>query len=140
MSTPAATANSILNLIYRAIAWATIADNAGTSPATVLDIALHTAAPATVAQSSNEATYAGYARVQITRNAAGWSEPSGGSLNNASLFQFPIGGTGANQTITHVSVGAGGNIIHFGALAASRQVQEGITPQFGAGALVSTIT
>jgi hypothetical protein len=139
MSTSVATANSILDLIYRAAAWADIAENDGTSPATVLDIALHTAAPATNSQTSNEATYGGYARVSVARSGAGWSAPSGGSLSNAALIQFAECVSGSN-TITHVSVGVGGTIIHFGALSASRAVSTGIQPQFAASALVSSIT
>lgn len=40
-STP--TCNSIVNLMYRATAWANVADNAGSSPLTNTYVALHTA-------------------------------------------------------------------------------------------------
>ena len=139
MSTSVDSANSILNLIYRAAAWADVAENDGSSPATVLDIALHTAAPATSAQTSNEATFTSYARVSVARSGAGWSLASGGSLQNAALIQFPEC-TGGSNTITHVSVGISGTIIHYGALSSSRSVSAGIQPQFAAGALVSTMT
>lgn len=139
MSTSVATANSILDLIYRATAWADLAQNDGSSPATVLDIALHTAAPASNLQTSNEATYGAYARVSVARSAVGWNAPSGGSLDNAALIQFLECTSGAN-TITHVSVGNAGTIIHYGALSAPRAVSTGIQPQFAAGALVSSIT
>jgi len=49
-----------------------------------------------------------------------------------------VSGTGC--TITHVSVGISGNIIHYGDLASPRAVSAGIQPQFAAQALVSTIT
>lgn len=139
MSTSVSSANSILDLIYRATAWADLAQNDGSSPATVLDIALHTAAPASSAQTSNEATYGGYARVTVARSGAGWDAPSGGSLDNAALIQFAECTSGSN-TVTHVSVGVSDVIIHYGALTASRAVSAGIQPQFAAGALVSTIT
>lgn len=139
MSTPATTANSILDLIYRAIAWATIADNAGTTPVTQLQIALHTSAPATVSQSSNEASFGSYARVNVARSAAGWTAASGASLSNLAAIEFAEASSGP-QTITHVSVGAGGNIIHYGALTASRTIDSGIKPVFAASALVSSIT
>lgn len=139
MSTSVDSANSILGLIYRAAAWADMAENDATSPATVLDIALHTAAPATSSQSSNEATYTSYARVTVARSGAGWSAPAGGSLNNAALIQFAEC-TGGSNTITYVSVGNAGTIIHFGALGAARAVSSGIQPQFAATALVSTMT
>lgn len=139
MSTSITSANSILNLIYRAIAWAGLSDNAATSPATTLTIALHTAAPASSSQSSNEATYGGYSAITIARSAGGWSAASGGSLSNAALAQFAECTSGSN-VITHVSVCVAGTIIHFGALSASRTVSAGIQPQFAASALVSTIT
>lgn len=139
MSTSVDSANSILGLIYRAAAWADMAENDGSSPATSLDIALHTAAPATSSQSSNEATYTSYARVAVARSGVGWNAPAGGSLDNAALIQF-IECTGGTNVITHVSVGNAGTIIHWGALSASRSVSSGIQPQFAAGALVSTMT
>lgn len=139
MSTATTSANSILGLIYRAEAWADIAQDDGSSPATTLDIALHTAAPASSAQTSNEATFTSYARVAVSRSGTGWSAPSGGELSNAALIQFAEC-TGGSNTITHVSVGSGGTIIHYGALTASRAVSSGIQPQFAASALVSRIT
>jgi hypothetical protein len=139
MSTPATTANSILNLIYRAIAWATIADNASSDPVTTLDIALHTSAPATVSQSSNETSYGSYARFSISRSGSGWSAASGGSLANLVALEFPEATSGP-QTISHVSVGTDGNIIHYGALVSNRTIDSGIKPVFAVGALVSSIT
>lgn len=139
MSTSPDSANSILDLIYRAAAWADLAENDSSSPATNIVVALHTAAPATSSQSSNEATYSNYARVNVARSGSGWNAASGGSLDNAAQIEFPECGVTGN-TITHVSVGVGGTIIHYGALSASRAISSGIQPIFAAGALVSTIT
>lgn len=139
MPTAVNSANSFLNLIYRAVAWANLADNAASSPAATLDLALHTAAPASSAQTSNEATYTSYARITITRGPGGWTLPAGGSLNNVALAQFAQC-TGGTNTITHVSVGQGGTIIHYGALSAPVNVSNGIQPQFAIGACVVTIT
>lgn len=139
MSTAAGSANSLQNLIYRAVAWALVADNAGTTPATAIDIALHTAAPTTNVQTDSEANYGAYARIQINRNTGGWTAASAGALSNAALAQFPESTSGTN-VITHVSTGINGNIIHFGALSASRTITSGIQPQFAANALVSTQT
>jgi len=139
MSTAVDSANSILDLIYRATAWADLAENDASSPATNLVLALHTAAPATSAQTSNEASYTSYARVNVPRSGSGWTAASAGELDNVALIQFPES-TGGTNTITHVSVGVGGTIIHYGALAASRTVTSGIQPQFAIGALVSAIT
>lgn len=134
MSTSVTSANAILDLIYRAIAWADIAQNDGSSPATNIDVALHTAAPVTSSQSSNEATFGGYVRAQIVRSAAGWTAASGGSLATLALSQF-VECTSGSNTVTHVSTGVSGTIIHYGALSASRSVSAGIQPQFAAGAL-----
>lgn len=138
MPTGTNSANSLLNLIYRAIAWANVADNAASSPATALDIALHTAAPATTLQSSNEATYTSYARVAVAR-PAGWNAASAGSLDNVAIIQFPQC-TGGSNSITHVSIGIGGTIIHYGALVAPVAVSNTIQPQFAAGACDVTQT
>jgi hypothetical protein len=139
MSTSVSTANSILDLIYLATAWADMAENDGVAPATNIDIALHTAAPASSAQTSNEATYTGYARVPVLRNATGWDAASAAANANAALIQFAECTAGAN-TITYVSVGNNDIIIFYGALAAARAVSAGIQPQFADGALVTTIT
>lgn len=140
---PKATAicNSILNLMYRATAWANVADNAGTSPLTQVFLALHTAnlTAATGLQNENESAYTNYARKATSRSGTDWTAPSGGSLSNATLQQFPAcGATGS--TVTHVSTGiatSGATAAwHFGALNSSLAVANGITPQFNIGALV----
>lgn len=141
MSTATTSANAIQNLIYRAVAWANMADNASASPATAIDIALHTSAPATSSQSSNEVTvgqWNTYARKTITRNTSEWDAAVNGMIQNTNLAQFVEMASGAGCTITHVSAGTGGTIIHFGALTASRTVSAGIQPQFAATALKST--
>lgn len=141
MSTATTAANAIQNLIYRAVAWANMADNAATSPATAIDIALHTAAPTTSSQSSNEVTtgqWNTYARLSITRNTSNWDAASNGMVQNTNLAQFVEMASGTGCVITHVSTGQGGNIIHYGALTAPRTVSAGIQPQFAAAALKST--
>ena len=143
MSTAVGSANSILNLIYRAQAWADIAEDDSSAPATVLTIALHTSAPVTDLQSSNEVTvgqWNTYARVNVNRATGKWNPPANGLTKNVDLLQFVEMVSGAGCTITHVSVGISSNIIHFGELASPRAVSAGIQPQFAAEALVSTIT
>jgi len=137
-------ANDVLGLIYRAAAIADLADNDATSPATTLYIRLHTGALAAGDPgNTNEATYGGYAALAVARSGAGWSAPSGGSLDNAALLQFAECTSGTN-TITHVSINKAasgtGACLHSGALAASRTVSAGIQPQFAAAALVVTET
>ena len=141
---PKATAicNSICNLMYRATAWANVADNAASSPLTNVYVSLHTAnlTAATGTQTDQETAYTNYARQAVARST-GWTAASGGSTNNAALLQFPqCGATGA--TITHVATGTlvsgAGASWHFGALNSSIAVSSGITPQFAANALVIT--
>lgn len=139
-STP--TCNSIVNLMYRATAWANVADNASSSPLTNTYVALHTAdlTASTNQQSQNETSYTDYARQAVARST-GWNAASGGATSNAATISFPqCGATGA--TLTHVSTGVGVSgttaVWHYGALNASLAVSSGITPQFAAGALTIT--
>lgn len=142
MSTSTTSANALQNLIYRAVTWGDIAENDTTAPATDIDIALHTSAPASSLQSSNEVVvgeWNTYVRKTIARGA-GWDAASLGMVQNAALAQFVEMASGTGCTITHVSTGVGGTIIHYGALTASRTVSAGIQPQFAAAALKSTQT
>jgi hypothetical protein len=144
MSTAVGSASSILDLIYRAQAWADIAQNDSSGPATTLEIALHTSAPVTDLQSSNEVTvgqWNTYARVSVDRATDKWTSPTGvGLTKNVELLQFVEMASGAGCTITHVSVGISGNIVHYGELGSPRAVSAGIQPQFAAEALVSSVT
>lgn len=136
------TCNSIINLMYRATAWANVADNAASSPLTNTYTGLHTGnlTAATNQQSENETAYTNYAR-QASARSTGWDVASGGATANAATISFPqCGVTGA--TLTHVSTGVGSSgtsaVWHYGALNASLAVSSGITPQFAAGALTIT--
>ena len=139
-STP--TCNSIINLLYRAVAWANVADNAASSPLTNTHVGFHTAdlTAATNSQAENETAYTNYARQAVARST-GWAAASGGATSNVAAISFPqCGVTGA--TLTHVSVGVASSgataVWHYGALNASLAVSAGITPQFGIGALTVT--
>lgn len=136
------TCNSIVNLMYRATAWANVADNASSSPLTNTYVALHTAAltAGTNSQAENETSYTNYARQAVARST-GWAAASGGATSNASTISFPqCGASGA--TLTYVSVGttiSGATPVwHYGALNSSLAVSSGITPQFAASALTIT--
>jgi hypothetical protein len=136
------TCNSIINLMYRATAWANVADNAASAPLTNVYTGLHIGnlTAATNQQSENEAAYTNYAR-QAGARSTGWDAASGGATANAATISFPqCGVTGA--TLTHVSTGVGSSgtsaVWHYGALNASLAVSSGITPQFAAGALTIT--
>jgi predicted extracellular nuclease len=139
-STP--TCNSIVNLMYRATAWANVADNAASSPLANTHVALHTAdlTAATNSQAENETAYTNYARQAVARST-GWAAASGGATQNAATISFPqCGASGA--TLTHVSTGttvSGATPVwHYGALNSPLAVSSGITPQFAAGALTVT--
>jgi hypothetical protein len=139
-STP--TCNSIVNLMYRATAWANVADNAAAAPYANVYVGLHTGnlTAATNSQAENETAYTNYARQPAARST-GWDAASGGATANAATISFPqCGVTGA--TLSHVSTGpviSGATAVwHFGALNSPLAVSSGITPQFAAGALTVT--
>lgn len=133
--------NSIVGLMYRAAAWANVADNAASAPLTSVYLCLHTGdlTAATGLQSENEVAYTNWARKQTSRSATDWAAPSGGSLSNATLQQFPqCGVTGATASHVSTGIGASGSTAawHYGALNSSLAIANGITPQFNIGALV----
>ena len=138
--------NRILDLLYKATAWANVADNASAAPFTDVYVALHTATltAATNSQAENEVAYTNYARQAVTRGA-GWSAGASGSTNNAALLQFPqSGATGA--TLAAVSTGttvSGATAVwHYGTLNSPITIgaAASITPQFLANQLVITET
>ena len=125
------TANDTLNYILRAVdpAWRANA---------VRYIALHTSDPGSSGnQTTNEANYGSYARVQVTASSA-FSSASGGSSSNAVIITFPQCTSGSN-TITHISIGTdqtgAGQILYSGILNNSLAVSNLIQPQFSIGAL-----
>jgi hypothetical protein len=143
MAKSTTTCNNLLKLIFNATAWANIADNAATSPATNLYLSLHTGDPGVGGtQSTNETTYTNYVRIAIARTNVGWTVTTN-TATNAALAQFAqCGATGA--TLTYVAIGmlstGAGIILYSGALNSSLAVANGIQPQFAIGALVVTET
>jgi hypothetical protein len=135
------TANSIINLMYRATAWANVADNASASPLTNVYVSMHTGSPGTGDdQTTNETAYTNYVRKAVLRST-GWDAASGGATANAATLSFDqCGVTGA--TLSHVATGTAvsgaGHVWHQGALNSSLIVSSGITPQFASGALTIT--
>lgn len=135
------TCNNLLKLIFNAVAWANMADNAATSPLTNLYLSLHTADPGVGnAQTTNEVAYTNYVRIAIIRTSGGWTVATNTAVN-AALSQFAqCGVTGASAT--HVAVGTAssgaGNVLYAGALSATLTIANLIQPQFNAGALTVT--
>ena len=132
--------NDWLKLIFNAAAIANIADNAASSPLTNLYVALHTADPTSAGnQTSNEATYTGYARVAVARTSGGFTVTTN-SVSPAATISFPACSGGTN-TITHFSIGTAssgaGKILYSGTVTPNISVASGVTPQL---TTASTIT
>lgn len=100
MSISNTTENAILDLIFRATAWANYADNAASSPQTNIGCSLHTGDPGDGGDATtSEATYTSYTRVNVARST-GFNAASGGSTSPAANIDFPAG-TGGSGTVTH---------------------------------------
>lgn len=133
-----AACNAILALIYNATPWANVADNAASSPATVIQVALATASyTVSSTLASNEATYTNYARQTLPRSTSGWTAPASRATSNAAAVEYPqCGVTGNTITSAAAGIGAGaGTPTHYGDLNASIAVSNQIQPRFPIGAI-----
>lgn len=133
MGKATATSNNFLNLVYRAVAWANIADNAAASPLTNVQVALHTADPGAGGnQSTSETTYTSYARTAVGRTTGGWGAASGGAVSPAANIDAPAG-TGGSGTLTHFSTGVAASgataILHSGTITPNITAGNGVTPR-----------
>jgi hypothetical protein len=135
--------DDILDLLFTNVAFPNVGDTAGLPPsvgAGTWNIELHTGntigATSTV-QTEAVAAYTGYVSQTVARSVAGWTVASGLADNDAAIT-FPISTSGP-ETETDVSLGgndAGGDVMQiFGTLLADLIVNNGITPEFAAGAL-----
>jgi hypothetical protein len=96
-------------------------------------MSLHTAAPDDNS-AGNEATYSGYARVNIasvmTSSTTGTAPEQTITATNTADINFPAS-TGTTQTVTHwaiwsdQSLGTGAYLMYSGSLSSSRSVQSG---------------
>lgn len=132
MSFSNAAETAIMGLIFNATAWANMADNAGTSPQTDIAVALHTADPGEAgSQTTSEAAYTSYARVNVARTNVGWTV-TGGVVNPAANIDFPAG-TGGAGTVTNFSAGktgGGASAIHMkGTVTPNIVTGNGVTPR-----------
>lgn len=135
----------LLDLIFLNAAFDNIGDATGlvgSTSAGNIEISLHTATlDDTSNQNTSEATYTSYARVDVARSAAAWTNTAG-TVDNDSAIAFPAA-TGGSNTITDVGLGSdivANELWIYGALSASLAVSTGITPQFAAGALDVSLT
>jgi hypothetical protein len=140
MSISNTTESAILVLVFNATTWANYAINATASPEANIICALHTADPGEAGtQSTSEAAYTSYARVNVARTTGGWTETSG-SVSPASTITFPAG-TGGSGTITHWSTGKSGGgasaILWSGTVVPNIVSGAGVTPSL---TTASTIT
>jgi hypothetical protein len=135
-----ATENDFVKFIANAVAMPSYGSN--------LQVNLHTADPGEAGTATTNApTYTGYAAVSVARDSGGWTicdgtnpyadNASGNAFKNAAEITFPEC-TGGSDTLTHasVSVVATGQILYSGALTASINVSNLITPRFPAGTFI----
>ena len=104
-----------------------------------LAVALHTADPGEAGdQTTSEATYTGYARVLVPRDASGWTRTDSQAANTAEITFGEC--TGGSNVITHASVGLAASgpsqILYKAALTDVLAVSNLITPRFPAGTFV----
>ena len=130
MSKSNACENSLLLLIYNATAWANLADNASSSPATNITWHLHVADPGEAGSSAtSECSYTSYAAQNVARSGAG-HVVSGNSCSPAATIPFPAC-TSGTQTATHFSTTLQGStvILHSGTITPNLSISSGVTPQ-----------
>lgn len=137
MSLTNAAETDLLELIFNATTWLTLAQDHAT-PLASLYISLHTGDPGeTGSQTTSEAAYTSYARVAVARTTAGWTV-TGNTASNTAAITFPAC-TGSSSTVTHFGIGTAltgaGNLLASGQLTASLAISAGITPQFAIGDL-----
>lgn len=133
--------NELLLHIFQNAAIANVGDASGLQPsasAGSLYVSLHTADPGEAGdQTTNEATYTGYARVAVARSSAGWTVSANNASNTAAV-SWPACTAGSN-TATHFGVGTAasgtGKLLYSGALTASLAISAGITPTAAIGDL-----
>lgn len=133
---------NLLELLFNGTTISGIADNASSSPATSLYLALHTADPGESGdQDTSEADYTGYSRVAVVRTTSGWTV-SGDQCVNLSDINFPVC-TGGTNTLTHFSIGTAssgaGYMMFYGPLGVTLTVTNSISPTLPAGTLVVTV-
>ena len=123
--------NDFLKLIFNATAIAELAQDDGTSPATTLTVALHTADPGEAGtQATNEIAYTGYARIAVARTTGGWTVTAN-SVSPVANIDFGEMTGGAGGTVSHFSVGTGvaNKLLYSGTVTPNIVVTTGVTPR-----------
>jgi hypothetical protein len=132
--------NAILALIFNATTWANYANNATTTPETNIICALHTADPGDAGtQSTSEATYTNYGRVNVLRTSGGWTVTAN-SVSPVAAINFPAG-TGGSGTVTFFSTGKSGGgatpILFSGTVTPNIATGNGVTPSLSTATTIT---
>jgi hypothetical protein len=132
--------NDLLKLIFNATAIGNIADNAGTSPLTDLQVSLHTADPTDAGnQTSSECAYGSYARVAVARTTGGWTVTTN-SVSPVANIDFPQASSGS-ETATHFAVGTAstgtGKILYSGTVSPNITINTGVTPRLSTATAIT---
>ena len=135
----------LLDLIFLNTNFDNIGDATGIVASTAdgnLEISLHTGTLNDAStQTTSEAAYTSYARVDVARGSAQWTV-SAGTVDNDNAVTFPQA-TGGSETETDFGIGsdvAANELWLYDALTSSLAVSSGITPEFAAGALDVSVT
>lgn len=138
------TENDILDLLFTNVDapnWGDAPGLQNSATAGSLHISLHTGdaiGDTTTSQATSETTYSGYSRQAVARSTTGWTVASG-TVDNDSLIQFGSMTAGGPVTITDVGIGyasTGAGYLHiWGQVTPDLVVNNGVNPQFAAGAL-----
>ena len=143
MSISDTTEAAILSLVFNATTWTNYAINATTTPETNIICALHTADPGDAGtQTTSEATYTSYARVNVARTSGGWTI-SGTTPTQAApvaAINFPAG-TGGSGTVTFFSTGKSGGgatpILFSGTVTPNIATGNGVTPSLSTATTIT---
>lgn len=132
--------NDLLKLIFNGVSIANIADNAASSPLTVLYLSLHTADPGAGGnQAASEAVYTGYSRMPVTRGPTGFTV-AGNSVTLTQSVVFPTA-TGGSETETFAAVGTaltgGGKLMYRGPITPPLAISTSIAPQLTTGTTIT---
>lgn len=140
--------DELLDLIFLNAAFDNIGDTTGITGSTTpgnFEASLHTATLTdTAIQTTSEAAYTSYARVDAASTAragSAWTVTTG-TVSNDIAISFPTA-TGGSETETDFGLGsdvAATELWIYGALTASLNVSNGITPEFAIGDLDVSVT
>ncbi len=132
--------DDLLDLIFTNVAAPNVGDAGGLLPSVapgVMDIALHTGntiGETSTVQTQAEAAYTGYVRQTAVRSTGQWTVASG-LVDNDNAITYIISTSGP-ETETDVSLGGNAGVMQiYASLAADLVVNNGVTPEFAAGAL-----